>query len=49
MNLFYSPSGADSSLIETSNYITKFLIDVQTIDQFIIQNQIKGKVKLLKT
>ena len=48
MNLFYSPSGADSSLIETSNYITKFLIDVQTIDQFIIQNQIKGKVKLLK-
>ena len=48
MDLFYSPSGADSSLIETSNFIAKFQIDVQTIDQFIIQNKIKGKIKLLK-
>ena len=49
MDLFYSPSGADSSLIKTSNFITKFQIDVKTIDQFLIQNKIKGKkIKLLK-
>ncbi len=49
MNLFYSPSHADSSLIEPSNFETKYLIDVQTIDQFIKQNKIKGKkIKLLK-
>lgn len=49
MDLFYSPSGADSSLIETPNFITKYQIDVQTIDQFLIQNKIKDeKIKLLK-
>ena len=49
MELFYSPLDANSSLIEPPDYDTKYKVDVQTIDQFIIQNKIKGKkIKLLK-
>ncbi len=49
MELFYSPSKANSSLIEPPDFETKYQIDVQTIDQFIMKNKLKGKkIKLLK-
>mgnify|MGYP001448018906 FL=1 len=42
-DIFYSPKGGDSSLIEISNYEYQYQVEVDTLDSFIQSNGLLGK------